>query len=102
MPPPPTGPAFTPKQGQYLAFIYAYTRVLGRPPAEVDLRRYFGVSPTLRPPMVPALERDGLIRRQPGVPGQHRSPSRSRTAPDPTQTGQAERTEEGQATTTAA
>ena len=27
-------PRFTSKQGQYLAFIYAYTQVLGRPPAE--------------------------------------------------------------------
>ena len=39
----PIEPGFTPKQGQYLAFIYAYTRVLGRPPAEADLQRYFGV-----------------------------------------------------------
>src|SRR5262249_8655044 len=38
-------PSFTPKQGQYLAFIDAYTRVLGRPPAEADLQRHFGVSP---------------------------------------------------------
>ena len=30
--------SFTPKQGQYLAFISAYTRVLGRPPAEADLQ----------------------------------------------------------------
>jgi len=35
-------PRFTPKQGQYLAFIYAYTRVLARPPAEADLQRHFG------------------------------------------------------------
>ena len=45
MPPPPAVPAFTPKQGQYLAFIYAYNRVLGRPPAEADLQRHFGVTP---------------------------------------------------------
>jgi hypothetical protein len=45
MSPQPTAPSFTPKQGQYLAFIYAYTRVLGRPPAEADLQRHFGVSP---------------------------------------------------------
>ncbi len=43
--PPSAEPGFTPKQGQYLAFIYAYTRVLGRPPAEADLQRYFSVSP---------------------------------------------------------
>jgi hypothetical protein len=28
----PPRPSFTPKQGQYLAFIDAYTRVNGRPP----------------------------------------------------------------------
>jgi hypothetical protein len=27
-------PNYTPTQGQYLAFIYAYTCVLGRPPAQ--------------------------------------------------------------------
>jgi hypothetical protein len=30
---------FTPKQGQYLAFIHAYTRLNRRPPAEADMRR---------------------------------------------------------------
>jgi hypothetical protein len=68
MSPPPAVPTFTPKQGQYLAFIYAYTRVLGRPPAEADLQRHFGVSPPSVHQMVLTLERDGLIRRQPGVP----------------------------------
>ena len=28
-----------------MAFIYAYTRVLGRPPAEADMQRHFRVSP---------------------------------------------------------
>src|SRR3954453_2589935 len=41
---PPTAPGLTERQGQYLAFIDAYTRVSGRPPAEADLRRHFGVS----------------------------------------------------------
>src|SRR5512132_3750912 len=36
---PPTAPGFTERQGQYLAFIDAYTRVSGRPPAEADLQR---------------------------------------------------------------
>src|SRR5271166_3489034 len=45
MSPQPAIPSFTPTQGQYLAFIYAYTCVLGRPPAEADLQRHFGVSP---------------------------------------------------------
>jgi repressor LexA len=32
---------YTQKQGQYLAFIYNYTKTNGRPPAEADMRRYF-------------------------------------------------------------
>src|SRR5438132_10561904 len=67
MSPPSAVSSFTPKQGQYLAFIYAYTRVLGRPPAEADLQRHFGVSPPSVHQMVLTLERAGLIRRQPGV-----------------------------------
>ena len=35
----------TPKQGQYLAFIHAYTRLHQRPPAEADMQQYFAVSP---------------------------------------------------------
>ena len=60
-------PSFTPKQGQYLAFIYAYTRVQGRPPAEAELQRYFRVSPPSVHQMILTLERAALIRRQPGV-----------------------------------
>jgi DNA-binding MarR family transcriptional regulator len=56
---------FTPTQGQYLAFIYAYTRVLERPPAEADIQRYFGVSPPSVHQMVITLERGGFIRRTP-------------------------------------
>jgi DNA-binding MarR family transcriptional regulator len=58
---------FTDKQGQYLAFIDAYTRVHGRPPAETDMQRHFQVSPPSVHQMVLTLERAGLIRRQPGV-----------------------------------
>jgi len=58
---------FTPKQGQYLAFIYAYTRVNRRPPAEADMQRHFQVTPPSVHQMVLALERGGFIRRQPGV-----------------------------------
>ncbi len=36
---------YTKKQGQYLAFIYYYTKIHGYPPAEADLQRYFKVSP---------------------------------------------------------
>ena len=58
---------FTDTQGQYLAFIDAYTRVHGRPPAESDMQRHFRVSPPSVHQMVLTLERLGLVRRQPGV-----------------------------------
>ena len=57
----------TERQGQYLAFIDAYTRVNGRPPAESDMQRHFRVSPPSVHQMVLTLERAGLIRRQPGA-----------------------------------
>jgi Mn-dependent DtxR family transcriptional regulator len=63
----PTAESFTPKQGQYLAFIYAHTHVVGRPPAEADMQRHFQVSPPSVHQMVLTLERAGLVRRQPGV-----------------------------------
>lgn len=56
---------FTTKQGEYLAFIHAYTCVLGYPPAESDMQRYFEVSPPTVHQMVMTLERDGFIRRTP-------------------------------------
>jgi SOS-response transcriptional repressor LexA len=62
-----SGQPFTDRQGQYLAFIDAYTRVHGRPPAETDMQRHFRVSPPSVHQMVLTLERVGLIRRQPGM-----------------------------------
>src|SRR3954469_24122076 len=59
--------SFTERQGQYLAFIDAYTRVHGRPPAETDMQRHFQLSPPSVHQMVLTLERLGHIRRQPGV-----------------------------------
>jgi len=56
---------FTPKQGQYLAFIHLYTRLHRRPPAETDMQQYFRVSPPSVHRMVLTLERSGFIRRQP-------------------------------------
>ena len=51
---------FTDQQGQYLAFIDAYTRVHGRPPAEADLQRHFRVSPPAVHRMVLTLELTGV------------------------------------------
>jgi Mn-dependent DtxR family transcriptional regulator len=59
------GPAFTAKQGQYLAFIHLYTRLHRRPPAETDMQEYFRVSPPSVHQMVLTLERAGYIKRQP-------------------------------------
>ena len=61
-----TSGAFTELQGQYLAFIYAYTKVNRRPPAQSDLQRYFEVTPPTVHQMILTLERLGLLRRQPG------------------------------------
>ncbi len=58
---------FTPKQGQYLAFIHTYTLVNGRPPAEADMIRFFRVTPPSVHQMVLGLEKAGLISRKPGV-----------------------------------
>ena len=59
---------FTPRQGQYLAFIHAYTLVIGRPPAEADMQRFFRVSGPAVHQMVVGLDKAGLISRQPGMP----------------------------------
>lgn len=58
---------WTAKQGQYLAFIYAYTMLYGRAPAERDMERFFRTTPPTVHTMVKTLEREGYIRRQPGV-----------------------------------
>jgi Mn-dependent DtxR family transcriptional regulator len=60
-------PTFTDKQGQYLAFIHAYTLIIGRPPAEADMQRFFAVTPPSVHQMVLNLERQGFISREPGV-----------------------------------
>ena len=59
-------PDYTEKQGQYLAFIYYYTRVNGRPPAETDMQRYFRTTPPTVHQMILTLDRKGLISREPG------------------------------------
>jgi hypothetical protein len=83
---------FTPKQGQYLAFIHAYTLVLGRPPAHADLLRHFGVTPPSVNQMLITLERQGLIQTPPRRRPQHRTADRSQysatATPQPRPTGQ--------------
>jgi Mn-dependent DtxR family transcriptional regulator len=59
---------YTKRQGQYLAFIYYYTKIHGYPPAEADMQRYFRVSPPSVHQMVIALEKGGFIERVPRQP----------------------------------
>ena len=56
---------FTPKQGQYLAYIHLYTRLHRRPPAETDIQEYFPVTPPTVHQMIVTLERAGFITKQP-------------------------------------
>ena len=57
---------YSERQGQYLAFIHAYTKVDGRPPAQADLQRFFAVTAPSVHQMLLSLERRGLLRRTPG------------------------------------
>lgn len=59
---------YTHKQGQYLAFIYYYTKLNGRPPAEADMQRYFETTPPTVHNMVIQLEKKGFIERKPNEP----------------------------------
>lgn len=57
---------FTEKQGQYLAFIYNYTVLIGRAPSEADMQRFFGKTPPTTHQMVVKLAELQLISRNPG------------------------------------
>ena len=58
--------SYTPNQGQYLAFIYYYSKIHGRSPAEADMQAYFRVSPPAVHQMVLSLEKMRFIARTPG------------------------------------
>ncbi len=64
------GIEYTKRQGQYLSFIYYYTKIHGCPPAEADIQKYFKVSPPSVHQMVVTLEKKGLIEK---IPYQARS-----------------------------
>src|SRR4029079_7868057 len=59
---------FTPRQGQFLAFIHLYRRLHRRGPAEHELVSFFGVTPPAAHGMMVKLEELGLITREAGVP----------------------------------
>jgi Mn-dependent DtxR family transcriptional regulator len=58
--------SYTHKQGQYLAFIYYYTKVNGRTPSEADVQAYFSVAAPSVHTMILRLAANGLIERVPG------------------------------------
>ncbi len=62
-----TNKEFTDKQGQYLAFIYAYAEINhSTAPSERDMQAYFQVTPPTIHQMVKKLHANGLIDRTPG------------------------------------
>jgi hypothetical protein len=61
-------PRFTPRQGQYRAFIHGYTLVNERPPAQADIQRFFRLTPPSVYQMLLTLEREGPISRRQGAP----------------------------------
>ena len=60
--------SFTPRQGQFLAFIHLYRVLHKQGPAETDMVKFFRVTPPSVHQMVVKLEELGLITREAGVP----------------------------------
>jgi repressor LexA len=58
--------SYTARQGQYLAFIFYYSKIHMCSPSEADMQRYFRVSPPAVHQMILSLEKLGLIERTPG------------------------------------
>ena len=54
-------------QGRYVAFIYSYTKLNRRPPAERDIENYLRTTPPSVHDMILRLEKLGAIEREPGV-----------------------------------
>ena len=60
------GSRYSYKQGQYLAFIFYYTKVNGRAPSEADMQAYFRVTAPSVQAMILTLAAKGLVQRVPG------------------------------------
>jgi DNA-binding MarR family transcriptional regulator len=58
---------FTARQGQFLAFIHWYRKLHRQGPAELDMVRFFQVTPPAVHDMIVRLESLGLVVREPGV-----------------------------------
>lgn len=66
-PQPSPSPRWTDRQGQYLAFIYDYTKVNRQPPAETDIARFFGLAPPSVHRMIVELVERRFLARTPGA-----------------------------------
>jgi repressor LexA len=58
---------FTPRQGQFLAFIHLYRKLHRRAPSELEMAQYFRLTPPAVHGMVVKLTERGLITREPGA-----------------------------------
>lgn len=58
---------FTHRQGQFLAFMHLYRLLHKQGPAELDMVKFFRVTPPSVHQMVVKLEELGLITREPGI-----------------------------------
>lgn len=61
----PKTPPYTPKEGEYLAFIYYYNKLHGKTPAQHEFQTYFKVTPPTVHSMILKLEKKGFISRTP-------------------------------------
>ncbi len=57
----------TKRQVEFVVYIYYYSRIHGRAPAEHDIGRFFGITPPSVHQMILTLEKKGLISRVPGA-----------------------------------
>jgi len=57
---------YTAKQGQYLAFIYYYTKIHKQSPSQADIQKYFATTPSSVHQMLATLQKQGLIKTIPG------------------------------------
>ncbi|MGC4006368.1 MAG: MarR family transcriptional regulator [Pirellulales bacterium] len=62
---PPSDVKMTRLQGQYLAFIFWYSKINRKAPSEGDMEKYFNVTPPAVHTMVLKLEKIGVISRVP-------------------------------------
>lgn len=68
IPQPTKPPLFTEKQGQYLTYIYLYTKINLRPPAQRDLERYFQVTAASVHSMITTLKNKKLLTSEQSKP----------------------------------